>query len=178
MSTRIADAAGSRITSRQASALDTASTQCYPCVVMPPFESDGNLPPGIHWVDWSEFVVRYGTTDYRRQLMRGLKAALDSLKGAGCMSVYVDGSFVTSKVVPGDYDACWDETGVKLALLDPALRTFANRRLAQKIKFMGELFPASDAADGQGATFLAFFQIDKATGGSKGIVAIDLRRMP
>ena len=94
------------------------------------------------------------------------------------MSVYIDGSFVTNKMVPGDYDACWDEAGVKIALLDPALRTFANRRLAQKIKFLGELFPASGVADGQGSTFLAFFQTDKATGRSKGIIAIDLRRMP
>ena len=106
--------------------------------------------------------------------MAGLRAALDSLKAAGCKTVYLDGSFVTSKEVPNDFDACWEEAGVDPAVLDPVLLTFDPGRVTQKAKYMGELFPASAVAGGDGFSFLEFFQTDKEAGRPKGIVAIDL----
>ena len=106
--------------------------------------------------------------------MIGLKAALDNLKNSGCRSVYIDGSFVTSKELPNDYDGCWEETGVDAALLDPVLLTFDSGRATQKAKYMGELFPVSTVADASGLSFLEFFQTDKDTGRTKGIIGIDL----
>ena len=106
--------------------------------------------------------------------MTGLEAALEDLKGAGCGTVYLNGSFVTSKTYPNDYDACWEEVGVDPTALDPVLLTFDSGRAAQKAKYMGELFPASIIADIDGLSFLEFFQTDKETGRPKGIVAIDL----
>ncbi len=106
--------------------------------------------------------------------MTGLKAAMVSLKDAGCKTVYVDGSFVTGKERPGDFDACWEEEGVDPIVLDPVLLIFDNGRASQKAKYMGELFPASNIADEDGFSFLEFFQTDKETGRRKGIVAIDL----
>ncbi len=41
--------------------------------------------------------------------MTGLGAAMENLKTAGCRTVYLDGSFVTSKDIPDDYNACWEE---------------------------------------------------------------------
>ena len=64
------------------------------------------------------------------------------------------------------------------ALLDPVLLTFANQRAAQKATFGGELFPADAVADTVGTRFVDFFQVDKATGNVKGIVAINLRGLP
>lgn len=54
---------------------------------------------------------------------------------------------------------------------------FANRRAAQKAKYLGELFPAQVQAESRFPyrIFLDFFQTDKDTGNPKGIVAIDLR---
>ena len=106
--------------------------------------------------------------------MAGLRAALVNLKGAGCRTVYVIGSFVTSKNLPNDYDACWEENGVHPVALDPVLLTFDPGRAAQKAKYMGELFPASVVADSGGLSFLEFFQTVKETGNPKGIVALDL----
>lgn len=97
-----------------------------------------------------------------------------SLRDAGCKIVYVDGSFVTDKEIPGDFDACWEEAGVDPIILDPVLLTFANGRAEQKMKYMGELFPASSDAVGDGYSFLEFFQTDKISGGRKGIIAINL----
>jgi hypothetical protein len=141
--------------------------------MIPAFNSDGNLPPGVHWATWQEFAARFGTTPHRQQLLKGLKSALDSLSKAGCQTVYIDGSFVTKKGNPNDFDGCWDLTGVDPSLLDPILLLLDDKRVAQKAKYKGELFPASWAADGVGNTYLDFFQIDR-DGNPKGIVAIDL----
>ena len=88
--------------------------------------------------------------------------------------VYVDGSFVTDKEIPGDFDACWEEAGVDPMILDPVLLTFENGRAEQKMKYLGELFPASSDAVGDGYSFLDFFQTDRDSGTTKGIIAIDL----
>ena len=123
-------------------------------------------------------MARYGYTPHRLALIAGLEAALGALRAAGCPRVYIDGSFVTTKEAPGDFDACWEVEAVDLARLDPVLLTFANRRQAQKQKFGGELFPADWAADAHGTNFLNFFQRDRDTGQSKGIIAIDLGGLP
>jgi hypothetical protein len=85
-----------------------------------------------------------------------------------------DGSFVTGKEVPGDFDGCWEAEGVDPQALDPVLLDFRHPRAAQKAKYRGELFVASLAAAPDGTRFLEFFRIDKVTGDAKGIVAVDL----
>lgn len=152
-------------------------TQRYTCVVIPAFNRAGNLPRGVHAADWTEVVDRFGGTPQRRALLGGLKKALDALKKAGCPRAYIDGSFVTAKLVPGDFDGCWDVTGVNPKLLDPVFLDFSNERAAQKAKFLGEFFPAQTPEGMSGRTFLEFFQTDKATGRAKGIVVIDLGRL-
>lgn len=144
--------------------------------MIPPFDDSGNLPPGVHEATWDEFADRFGITPQRRALLAGLYSALQVLQSAGCRAVYIDGSFVTNKLVPNDFDACWDIEGVDPDQLDPVLLTFDDRRAAQKAKYLGELFPAQLTEGGSGGSFLAFFQVDKETGNPKGIVALDLRR--
>jgi hypothetical protein len=64
------------------------------------------------------------------------------LRKAGCRLVYLDGSFVTRKRNPADFDACWDVQNVDDAELDPVFWDFSRGRAAQKQRFLGELFPA------------------------------------
>ena len=142
--------------------------------MIPQFDTDGLLPPGVHWADWDELIARLGNNPWRQHLMTGLRAALENLKDAGCRTVYINGSFVTSKDLPNDYDACWEEAGVEPAALDPVLLTFDPGRAIQKAKYMGEMFPASIIAGTDGLSFLEFFQTDKDTGRPKGIIALDL----
>jgi len=66
----------------------------------------------------------FGTTQWRRQLLSGLRAALEALRVAGCRRAYVDGSFVTAKEVPGDFDGCWEAEDVDPDALDPVLLDF------------------------------------------------------
>lgn len=145
--------------------------------MIPAFNEAGLLPPGIHWVSWADFADRFGHNVRRARLLVGLHLALQSLKSAGCQTLYIDGSFVTSKEMPNDFDACWEESGVNPDLLDPVLLVFDPGRQTQKDKFLGELFPASATADPNGTSFLQFFQTDRDTGRLKGIIAIDLGGM-
>jgi hypothetical protein len=111
------------------------------------------------------------------ELLAGLRAALESLRDAGCLRAYVDGSFVTAKEEPGDFDACWEPAGVDPDLLDPLLMNMTPAgRVAQKARFGGELFVASASATPAGMRFLEFFQQDR-DGNPKGVVAIDLGAM-
>lgn len=64
-------------------------------MTIPPFTDSGNLPEGIHDATWDEIVERFGTNERRRELLEGLRQALDSLQAAGCRRAYIDGSFVT-----------------------------------------------------------------------------------
>src|SRR5438046_5516941 len=127
-------------------------------MILPFDAASGNWPPGVHEATWEEIVARYGYTPHRLALLAGLKAALDALRAAGCRRAYVDGSFVTAKQTPGDFDGCWEVEGVDLSRLDPVLMTFANLRAAQKQKYGRELFPADAPAARDGTTFLSFVQ--------------------
>jgi hypothetical protein len=142
--------------------------------MIPPFAASGSLPPGVHTATWAEFASAFGRTPHRRALLVGLRAALAALHAAGCRRVYIDGSFVTAKRRPHDFDGCWDMEGVNPDQLDPVLLTFDRGRAAQKAKYRGELFPAQFAEGGSGLTFLDFFQHDQE-GRPKGIIALDLQ---
>ena len=146
--------------------------------MIPNFDEAGTLPPGIHIATWDELSERFGHTPHRKKLLAGLKSALDSLAASGCRTAFINGSFVTAKKVPKDFDACWDIDGVDPDALDPVLLEFGHGRRAQKAKSLGELFPGQMSDGESGKTFLEFFQIDRETGGAKGIVQIDLRRLP
>jgi hypothetical protein len=145
--------------------------------MIPPFNREGLLPPGIHWASWREIQDRYGTNSHRERLLSGLENGIKLLEIALCSALYLDGSFVTDKPFPNDYDACWEPAGVDFAALDPIFFDFKNLRAAQKARFFGEFFPANNTASlgPPFRIFLQFFQIDKDTGAPKGIVGLTLK---
>ncbi len=147
-------------------------------VMIEEFDANGSLPPGIHWTTWQEFTGRFGKTPHRRRLLAGLKQAIELLRRAGCTVIYVDGSFVTRKRQPRDFDACWDAEDVNtnfLFRLEPLFFDMTDKRAAQKARFGGEIFRAQTREVRTGKTFLNFFQTDQEDR-PKGIVAIDLKR--
>lgn len=129
------------------------------------------LPCGVHDATLDEVEVRFATNRRRRLLFNGLRKACSALRKAGCVTVYLDGSYVTDKPFPGDYDACWDPTNVDSQKLDPVFLDFSKGRKNQKLKFGGEFFPSSARAD-RVHTYIEYFRIDKETGLDKGIVRI------
>jgi hypothetical protein len=145
--------------------------------MIPPFSTDGNLPPGVHTTDWAELEARYGWNPHRRRLLAGLSEALAQFSLAGCQRVYVDGSFITNEDFPNDYDVCYEMRGVDPMYLDPVFLDLRVGRLAQKTMYGGEFFPTSARAV-VGYNFFQFFQTDKRTGASKGILALNLGKQP
>jgi hypothetical protein len=145
--------------------------------VIPEFDENGNLPPGVHFCEWEEFVDRFGTSDLRLRLMRGLQMAMQQLKAAGCRTIYTNGSFVTSKSDPGDFDACWDREDVDIDYLRreaPQLLKYYDRA-GQKAKYKGELFASDQPVGNYGKNSFDLFQEDRKHN-KKGIIAIDLLR--
>jgi hypothetical protein len=102
----------------------------------------GILPPGIHKADLREVAKRFACNDRRIWLFEGILAVAEALRAAGCKTMYLDGSFVTGKEHPDDFDGCWDPVEVIGTLLDPVLLDFSNKRVAQKLKYRGEMFKA------------------------------------
>lgn len=145
--------------------------------MIPEFNAIGNLPAGEHPATWQELLDRFGYTPWRCQLLAGLREALLLLRAAGCRRAYIDGSFVTTKEVPGDFDACWDVQGVDFDLVDDRLLTFDRGRATQKAAFHGELYMTDSRTDPQGRLFLDFFQTDR-DGNRKGILVVDLKDLP
>jgi hypothetical protein len=141
--------------------------------VLPPFDADtGLLPEGEHATSWDEIVDRFGWTPRRRQLLDGLEEALELLASVGCSRVWLNGSFVTAKDEPADFDACWSSDGVDLDSLDPIFFELEPGRASQKARFGGELFP-NVLESASGLAFADFFQNER-DGSRKGIVVINL----
>ncbi len=144
--------------------------------MIPAFDKSGYLPPGKPCEStWEEFTARFGTTDHRRRLLNGLYLALSALKAAGCRVVYVDGSFVTSKLEPADWDACWDIDAVDFDVLDSLIVDEEFTHVERKRKYLGDLFLQAPRLPGR--NFVSFFQKDR-DGNKKGIVLIKLDTVP
>jgi hypothetical protein len=141
--------------------------------MIPNFTSSGKLPPGIHKATWVEFQERYGYNPKRVWLLEGLKKLLVELSKVGCKSVYVDGSFVTDKEEPGDYDLCWKMDGVFVEDLDPVLLNYTSEgKVLIEKKYRGDIRGAEFSVKETGATYLVFFQHDR-NGIAKGVVELE-----
>ena len=132
------------------------------------------LPPGVHATTLAEIESMFTYNPRRRELFGGLIDASVSLFGAGCQRVMLDGSYVSSKPVPGDYDACWDPAGMDFGKLDPVFADFDNGRANQKARFGGEFFPSTMIEADSSRAFVDFFQVDWFTGKQKGILSISI----
>lgn len=132
------------------------------------------LPPGVHDASLEEVRQRFATNEIRLRLFEGFMNGCESLAIAGCKVLYLDGSYVTEKQNPGDYDVCWDLSGgVDDSKVDPVLFDFSSARENQRRKYGGEYFPSNFLADGI-KTFVEYFSVDKETGLEKGIIRIHL----
>lgn len=135
----------------------------------------GYLPVGVHGLTLSEVMRLFAWNRRRRFLFDGLSRALLNLQFAGCRSVIVDGSFVTAKEEPGDWDAAFDPVGVIAKRLDPILLKHDDGRRAMRAKYLGDMFPWTAVASSvTGSLYRQFFQKDR-DGNPKGIVEVHLQ---
>ena len=67
--------------------------------MIPRFTDEGLLPPGVYETDLEEFKEKMGWSRKRQGLLEGLGEVLELMAPCGVVRVYLNGSFVTDKVV-------------------------------------------------------------------------------
>ena len=73
--------------------------------MIPDYNDDGYLPPGIHPATLEEIAARFGQdSELRRVQMESLGWLVELARRAGVRRVVVNGSFVTDKLEPNDVD--------------------------------------------------------------------------
>lgn len=142
--------------------------------MIPDFNEDGLLPPGIHQADLEEFRERFAIFDRSDRRLR-IYAQLERLireakKAAIVRRIIVGGSFVTANAEPNDFDC--------ILVLDPAivgttLRPFeynlVSRKMARRL-FGGDVLPALEGSRALDQ-YLEFFQTTR-DGEQMGIVEV------
>ena len=135
------------------------------------FNQNGTLEPGIHKMSWEEFYNFFSFSEHRKILLWGLEKIYFSLREIGATHFYIDGSFVTSKKYPGDWDACFDAP--KHILYEIRDKYLLPSRNKIKERYGGDLFYVDSEADEYGLKFLDFFQqIKENPKKKKGIVEL------
>ena len=134
-----------------------------------------NLKPGIHELTWDEFEQMYSIDEVRIEFIARMKELIKMLKEAGCKKIYINGSFITKKKRPGDYDLLWEDGDhIDYDKLDPIIRYPWNHEEGRKKKFKGDIYPAGIiASQVPSQTFLEFFQKTR-DGREKGIIMIKI----
>lgn len=132
----------------------------------------GLLPPGVYDATLEEVRVRYAINPRRIALFKGMESGIENLFLSGSPLIYLDGSYITTKPRPDDYEICWDPRFVDPKNLDPIFLDFLEERNRQKQKYGGEYFPSTMVEIGSGKAFADYFQKDKHSGAIKGIVRI------
>ena len=73
--------------------------------MIPEFNEQGYLPPGIHVATLEEVASRFGTqSELRRVQMESLRWLVELAKKAGVRRLVINGSFVTQRLEPNDID--------------------------------------------------------------------------
>ena len=146
--------------------------------MIPEFDVNGRLPTGIHDVTLEEFKARFVYNSKRETIYKGLLKLISDLKAVGCPAIFVDGSFVTSKIMPADVDVCWDDRGLDYEYVElnlPILFDLHPPRLKQQLLYCADVFPAFIEQAGTKQRFLDFFQQTKDDISiKKGIIKIEI----
>jgi len=100
--------------------------------MLPPFDENGNLPPGIHRATYEEIAERFGTGSEEREVeIKELSRFIESARSVGARRLIINGSFVTDKAVPNDLSF----------FRVPAIRP--NRRFLRKKKRVGHSYTST-----------------------------------
>jgi hypothetical protein len=118
----------------------------------------------------AQIKKRFAYNFRRRFLFQGLTNVLRILEQANCKKVFLNGSFITRKEEPGDYDLCWEPIGV---LPTPELRSLLVMTSSERrLKFGGDILMRLPQPPFQ-IDYVDYWQTD-VQDNLKGIIRIDL----
>lgn len=114
--------------------------------MIPPFDVDGDLPPGRHTATWPEFQARFCIfthSDHRLQLCRNIAQLINDARASHIVErVIFGGSFVSARPEPNDFDCIVVlHAGTQYDTLQPFQRWVADTREASR-RYRGDIFVA------------------------------------
>jgi hypothetical protein len=146
---------------------------------IPPLDTNGLLPSGVHSCAWPEIRERFGCfqgSDQRPRLCERLEAFARESKAAGIVkALVVNGSFVTAKPQPNDIDlvvvlAAGHDFRADLGV--SAYNVVDRGRVRRAYGF--DVFVAEDGSADYAALVRFFQRVRLPSGLSKGILKVDL----
>ncbi|WP_455591482.1 DUF6932 family protein [Bacteroides sp.] len=144
--------------------------------MIPDFNEKGYLDPGIYEATFEEVKDKLGFSKRRQRLLGLMEGLLMECKQLSCDIIYLDGSFVSTRLNPNDYDACWDTSSKdRESVINNVLASvLSSESEFQKQYYGGEISPAFDKSPcNLKITVLDYFQKTQE-GDDKGIVLIKL----
>jgi len=113
-------------------------------MAIPDFRDDGWLPEGHHAATWDEIAERLGGEpgSKRATVLAGLLAWRDAVRAKGLSGlVILDGSFVSAKPAPGDFDLLffYDEASEAVTKQDTKAAALVDNAKC-KARFGGDVF--------------------------------------
>ncbi len=149
-------------------------------MALPEFRPDGWLPEGHHAATWEEIAMRFGGEPGSRRagLLASLLAWRDAARAKGLEGLLIlDGSFVSDKDMPGDFDGIfvYDEQSVVILAADAEARELL-RMTSVKERFGADIFVFSSTAVRDSPAFCRTdgFDLHKITRMPKGVVEVIL----
>ncbi|MFF7521167.1 DUF6932 family protein [Streptomyces pseudovenezuelae] len=143
-------------------------------MALPELTDLGYLPPGEHEATWKEVEATFGWNFKRKNLLVGLHYTVKSLMELGVREIYVDGSFTTSKVRPGDIEVVYMPPTTSAA--QPwGIFDFSQHHTLKR-RYGIDLWPhpsPQEVAPGKFVSIKEFFSFDR-DGAPKGIVRLNL----
>jgi hypothetical protein len=71
------------------------------------FNSNGHLHKTVE-LTLEEFEKHFGTNDWRKDRIKNALIFFEAFSACGCSTVYIGGSFISTKINPDDIDLCFD----------------------------------------------------------------------
>jgi hypothetical protein len=142
-------------------------------VSLPEFSESGNLPAGEYECTWKELEASFGTSFKRKSLLQELHYVVNNLTSFGVETLYIDGSFVTSKDRPRDVEVVYmvpkGADNSQWGLFSPVQHDLLKRM--RHIDLWP--YPSPQRIRFRDMTILEFFSQDR-DGSAKGIVLLNL----
>ena len=149
-------------------------------MALPPFRDDGWLPEGHHETTWEEVITTFGGEpgSRRREVLTRLLQWRNATRTKGMSgSVILDGSFISEKAEPGDFDLIfvYDEATEQIVAQDADARMLLGGARCKE-RFGGDVFSFWITNVRNNPTFCRTdgFDLEKVTQEPKGVVEVRL----
>ncbi len=149
-------------------------------MALPSFRDDGWLPAGHHAATWQEIVLRFGgrQNSRRADVLAGLLRWRNAAHAANLTGLVVlNGSFISSKEAPGDFDLVFSYNAATEALIrnSAEARALTDYQACRQLGFSEDVFALPESLKTSSPTLsgLDMFDFDRQ-GKSKGVVEVPL----